>query len=116
MSVFSRPPLCDAELYFTDEEFAFAMAWEMYAPGLGGWTVHREMEDDGADIILVDPPLVYGDGFTLHREAGEVVISWSRGRLRVPSLREALLVICPLSPDGLEKADRLAALPTPSVG
>ncbi len=113
MDTFSRPPLCDVELCFTVKEFAFAMAWEMYAPGLGGWTVHREMEDDGAEFILVDPPLVYGDGFTVHREAGEVVVSWFGGVLRTPTLREALLVICPLSPEGLEAADRLAALPGP---
>ncbi len=113
MSVFSRPRACDDDLRFSKEELAFAMAWEMYAPGLAGWTLHREAEDDGSDIILVDPPLVYGDGFTLHREAGGVVIAWSRGRLRAATLRDALLVVCPLAPDALEAADRLAAVPGP---
>ncbi len=96
---------------FTDREFAFALAWELYAPGLGGWTVQRDEEEDGMGFFLVDPPLVYGDGFVLRRDAQGVSITSPLGSHRAASLRDALLLICPLGSEALDAADRMAALP-----
>lgn len=111
MAALSRDPIRDPTLCFSDEEFCFARNWELYAPGLGGWTVIRDLEDDGAELVLVYPPLSYEEGFTIHRETGTVVITWCGGVVRVGTLREALLRICPLSPEHLRSADAMAALP-----
>lgn len=97
---------------FTEREFAFALAWELYAPGLGGWTVQRDEEEDGTPYLLVDPPLVYGDGFVLRRDAQGVSISSTLGVHRTATLREALLLVCPLATEALDAADRMAALPS----
>lgn len=95
----------------SEADIAFAMAWEVHAPGLGGWTVQVDTDDDGTECLHVDPPLVYGDGFTVWREAEQALISWSSGSLRVGSVRDAMLTICPLSPEALEQAEVLAAAP-----
>lgn len=96
---------------FTAQEFAFALAWEIYAPGLGGWTVQRDSEEDGGDLILVDPPLVYGDGFVVQKNGEGVSITSALGLHRAASLRDGLLLICPLGREALDAADRMAALP-----
>lgn len=107
-----RLPLHTASETFSAQEFAFALAWELYAPGLGGWTVQRDVEEDGTGSILVDPPLVYGDGFVLRRDAEGVCIVSPLGVHRAPTLRDALLLICPLEREALAAADQMAALPT----
>lgn len=110
LTLFRPPP--GGAVGFSAQEFAFALAWEVYAPGLGGWTVERDTEEDGEQAILVDPPLVYGDGFTLRKDAEGIHISSSLGVHRASNLREALLLICPLHREALEAADRMAELPT----
>ncbi|GAC1337549.1 MAG: hypothetical protein NVSMB18_02630 [Acetobacteraceae bacterium] len=90
---------------------SFALAWEIYAPGLGGWTVQVDEDDDGTEYLLVDPPLVYGDGFSVRPDGGDAVIRWTDGMRRVPDLRSAMLLICPLSPDALAAVELLAATP-----
>jgi hypothetical protein len=107
----SRPPLTTEPDGFSAQEFAFALAWELYAPGLGGWTVQRDTEDEGDQIILVDPPLVYGDGFMLRKDAEGVRITSPIGVHRAATLRDALLLICPLGREALDSADQMAALP-----
>ena len=101
------------ERSFSREEIGFALAWEIHAPGLGGWTVTHDEDNDGVEVLLVDPPLVFGDGFELRLEADSVVIVSPIGQHRAPTLREALLLICPLSPVALEQVDCLAAAPEP---
>ncbi len=112
MPTLFRPPSQAGAASFSAQEFAFALAWELYAPGLGGWTVQRDTEDDGDQIILVDPPLVYGDGFALRKDADEVRITSPLGVHRAASLRDALLLICPLGGEALAAADQMAALPS----
>lgn len=98
---------------FSDGDFAFAMAWEVFAPGLGGWTVTRDVDEDETEMMMVDPPLVYGDGFVLRPMANGVQISSPLGVHVTPSLPAALLLICPLPTDALAEVERLAAAPTP---
>ncbi len=100
---------------FSDEDIAFALAWEVYAPGLGGWTVQRDVEEDGTDLVFVDPPLVYGDGFAIRPERDGVRIVSPLGMHRAATLRDALLLICPLGAQALEQADRLARMPSPTL-
>ncbi|HYZ62639.1 MAG TPA: hypothetical protein VE650_09300 [Acetobacteraceae bacterium] len=96
---------------FAPDDLAFARAWEVHAPGLGGWTVQMERDDEWGDSLLVDPPLVYGDGFVVRPEEGGTTVTWAMGARRVASLREAMLLICPLSPDALAAVELLAAAP-----
>jgi hypothetical protein len=94
---------------FSAAELEFALAWAVFAPGLGGWTVQADISEDGAKSLLVDPPLVYGDGFQLWLDGPETVISWSAEERRVATLREAMLLICPLSPEALAAVEALTA-------
>jgi hypothetical protein len=98
---------------FAPEDVAFALAWEVYAPGLGGWTVQMDEDEDGTEFLLVDPPLVYGDGFTVRREGAGASITWAEGAAKAESVRAAMLTICPLSPDALVAVEHLAAAPAP---
>lgn len=96
------------------EDIAFALAWEVYAPGLGGWTVQIDEDDSGSEFLLVDPPLVYGDGFTVRRDPAGASITWPQGAARASSVRDAMLMICPLSADALAATELLAAAPSPA--
>jgi hypothetical protein len=110
LSVVDEPGEWDGAA-FSPAELAFAFAWAVYAPGLLGWTVRADLAEDGTDSFLVDPPLVYGGGFEIRREGRDTVISWSVGERRVTSLRDAMLLICPLSPEALTAVEALAAAP-----
>ena len=113
MSGFSHQSTGDDCRGFSKRDLAFAFAWEIYAPGLSGWNISVDPEEAAADLILVDPPLVYGDGFTVRKSESGVEIKWSGGRESAATLRDALLLICPLAPEALAAADGLAALPEP---
>ncbi len=100
---------------FSTDDIAFALAWEVYAPGLGGWTVERDVEEDGTDLLLVDPPLVYGDGFVVRPGRDGVHVASTLGVHRAATLRDALLLICPLGAEALDKVERLAGMPAPAL-
>ncbi len=100
---------------FAAADIAFALAWEIYAPGLGGWTVHIDLDEGGDEFMLVDPPLVYGDGFVVRLDGNGAVITSPDGLHRAANLREAMLLICPLSPDALQAVEKLALAPAPSL-
>ena len=96
---------------FDPADLAFARAWEVYATGLGGWTVLVDTDENGVQELYVDPPLVYGDGFRIRREGSEVVVHWPSGSIRTSSVRKALLALCELPPDALMAVERLTAAP-----
>ena len=98
---------------FAPEDIAFALAWEVYAPGLGGWTVQIDEDESGSEYLLVDPPLVFGDGFTVRPDPAGATITWHDGTARAANLREAMLKICPLCPDALAAVELLAVAPGP---
>ena len=100
---------------FEASDLAFALAWEVYAPGLGGWTVLVDSDESGEEFLLVDPPLVFGDGFMIRPEGAETVITCPIGTYRAATLREAMLLICPLAPDALDAVEKLAAAPVPVI-
>lgn len=93
---------------FDAAEIAFALAWQHHAPGLGGWSVCVDAGPDGAQEVLVDPPLVFGDGFRVMPDAQGATITWTDGFRRVASLREAMLLICPLSAEALAMIEQQA--------
>jgi hypothetical protein len=96
-------------------EVAFALAWEVHAPGLGGWTVIIDEDEDGSEYLVVDPPLVYGAGFQVRPLGAAAEIIWDQGTLLVENVRAAMLKICPLSPDALAAVEQLADAPTPEI-
>lgn len=115
MSSSSQSTVCLAIQSFSQQDIAFALAWEVHAPGLGGWTVQSDTDEDGTDMLLVDPPLVYGDGFLVRPDGSGVVITSPLGTHRAATLRDALLLICPLGREALESVELLAALPEPAL-
>ncbi len=62
-------------------------------------------------MLLVDPPLVYGDGFTLRSGPRGVVITSPLGTHCAPTLRDALMLICPLGHEQLQAVEQLAGAP-----
>lgn len=100
---------------FASSDVAFALAWEIHAPGLGGWTVMIDEDEDGSEYLVVDPPLVYGAGFMVRPLGAAAEISWEQGTLLVDNVREAMLRICPLSPDALAAVEQLADAPAPGL-
>jgi hypothetical protein len=109
----SRSPVCTATRPLSEQDIAFALAWEVHAPGLGGWTVQIDTDEDGTDMLFIDPPLVYGDGFVVRSDAGGVMVTSPLGIHRAATVRDALLLICPLGHEALDAAERLAAIPEP---
>lgn len=115
MATLSRSTAFAPARPFSEQDIAFALAWEVYAPGLGGWTVQIDTDEDGTDTLLVDPPLVYGDGFVVRLDAGGVLVTSPLGIHRASTVRDALLLICPLSGEALDAVERLAAMPEPAL-
>lgn len=111
----AEPVVSDAAPWFSAQDIAFARAWGVYAPGLGGWTVDCDSDDDRVDSLLIDPPLVYGEGFVVRPDSCGISISSALGDYRAQSLRDALLLICPLAPDDLKAAELLAKTPDPLI-
>ncbi len=114
-SLAAQPTARSGPSRFEPADLAFALAWEVYAPGLGGWSVLVDTDENGGEYLLVDPPLVYGDGFVVCPDDTGTVITCSTGTYRASNLREAMLLICPLSPDALAAVERLAEAPVPAI-
>ena len=111
VSSFSQSVVCAVRQSFSEQDLAFALAWEVHAPGLGGWTVLNDTDEDGTDMLLVDPPLVYGEGFVVRRDSVGVSITSPLGTHRAATLRDALLLICPLGREALDAVELLAMMP-----
>ncbi len=112
---------------FSPEDVRWASAWAEVAPGLGGWGVSfaqdaepgndAEPGESGQVLFAYPPSPMRGLG-TLPREpwaitatAEGVLIGDSDYQdIAAPTLRDALLIVCPLSPDQMAEADALAAL------
>lgn len=118
----SKPPACAV---FPVADLRFALAWSRAAPGLGGWQVTITQISSGEMVDVIPPgaefPVFYILPRTGHVElvrersievgGGQVVVA------RCPTLRDALLLLCPLSQEclaGIEarpREGRAAAMP-----
>ena len=99
---------CAAGTFFTID-LCFALAWSRIAPGLGGWQTVIVQISSGKMIDVI-PPRAEFLVFHLLPRTGHVELVHERsievggGQVLVaccPRLRDALLPLCPLSPDGL---------------
>lgn len=91
---------------FASADVLFAMEWSAVAPGIGGWTVAVDNEQQSR-LISVIPPGAELPTFFLYRKDDVVVVVWRRpygdratmevGRF--PNLRVAVLALCPLHGD-----------------
>jgi len=115
--MFTRPKGDEALLLGPDEaktrfhrsDVLFALEWSALAPGMGGWDVLLDDERE-TYLLSIVPPGGDAASFFLYRKGREVVLRWiapagSTAPLEVgrfPSLRAALLALCPLNDDQMQ--------------
>lgn len=97
---------------FPIEDLRFALAWSRVAPGWGGWQVSVSEMATGEMVEVVPPGAEFPLFYVLPR-AGSVEVIRERvmevggGQVSVamvPTLRDALLLLCPLDADALAQA------------
>ena len=107
----------DAALFSTEKasvfhqaDVLFALEWAAVAPGLGGWNLVLD-DEQNTRLVSVIPPGAENPAFFITRDGSEVTISWLRQKTidgvlvevgRFASLRDAVLTLCPLSDDQKE--------------
>jgi hypothetical protein len=98
---------------FAVSDLCFALAWSRVAPGFGGWQI-AFMQISTGEMIDVVPPGAEFPVFHILPRAGHVELIQERSAeagggqvlvARCPALRDALLLLCPLGPEGLAAAD-----------
>jgi hypothetical protein len=103
-------PVPPAEAVFDQADVLYALEWAAVAPGLGGWTVLLD-DDSETRVVSVIPPGMERPGFAVTRKGREVSLTWLRAAnsgqpdievARPTSLREAMLLLCPLSYERIE--------------
>lgn len=102
---------------FPIADLRFALAWSVAAPGFGGWRVEVVQISSG-EMVDVIPPGAEFPVFSVVPRTAHVEVIWERAAdagggqvivARPSSLREALLLLCPLSADCLADIDRTQA-------
>jgi len=95
---------------FHHAEVLYALEWAAIAPGLGGWNVVLD-DDRQTRLVSVVPPGAEQPAFFINRDGAEVTITWLRQKVvdgalvevgRFPTLRDAVMALCPLSDDQRE--------------
>jgi hypothetical protein len=115
MSATSPATAPDASTSFSVLAHHWAAAWSDTAPGWGGWDVNVDVDEHG-EQITVAPPCSDVACFAIRPGLGDdvemtVMVEGEDGALRsYPTLQDALLEICPLSPAQRTEVDALAAL------
>ena len=96
-------PAPPAQAVFDRADVLYALEWAAVAPGIGGWTVLLDDEDQTREVSVV-PPGMEQPAFCMTRVGRDVSLTWLRlgGRpdfevARPASLREAVHLLCPLS-------------------
>ncbi len=103
---------------FTVEETSLAEAFSVVAPGRGGWRVEicaGKTHEDAAEVIVIYAPrstAIWNPDWNIYAEEDGViltVVGFPPGSdlERFPTLRDALLHLCPLVPEQLAKIDAL---------
>ncbi len=94
-------------------DLQFALAWSQVAPGIGGWRL-TVSEMTSGEMVEVTPPGAEFPTFYILPRAGLVEIIRERamevggGQVRVgsvSSLKDAVLLLCPLSPAVVAQID-----------
>ncbi len=114
------PPAQSGSFPVADLEFSFA--WSAVAPGIDGWRVELVQIASG-EMLDVTPPGAEYPVFSILPRFGHVEVIRERpldfggggGQVpvgRFPSLREAVLALCPLHKDEIAKIDRELSRPS----
>jgi hypothetical protein len=91
---------------FHPSDIEFARGWSAAAPGFGGWTLVLDREDAPQSVSVV-PPGADDPAFVMTRGPRDVRLQRLRPGAEPedigtrPGLREALLMLCPLTEDAL---------------
>ena len=94
-------------------DLAFAMAWSRVAPGIGGWRLAVSEMTSGEIVEIIPPGAKLPVFYVLPRPGGAEII-WDCSTAvendqvslgLVPSLRDAVLLLCPLSLDLLAQIE-----------
>jgi hypothetical protein len=102
-------PAAPAEAVFDRADVLYALEWAAVAPGLGGWTVLLDDELQTREVLVV-PPGMERPAFCMTRAGRDVSLTWLRSAdsqrpdfevARPASLREAVLILCPLSDEAV---------------
>jgi hypothetical protein len=102
-------PAPPVEEVFAYADVLYALEWASLAPGLGGWTVLLDDDHETREILVI-PPGMEQPAFCIYRSGRDVLLSWLRPTdpqrpefevARVASLREAVLLLCPLSEESI---------------
>jgi len=95
-------------------DLRFALAWSAAAPGFGGWRVEVVQISSG-EMVDVVPPGSQFPVFWVVPRIGHVEVVWEKSAeagggqvtvARPSTLRDALLLLCPLSAECLADIDR----------
>ena len=102
---------------FPIADLRFALAWSAAAPGYGGWRIEVVQISSGEMVDIV-PPGAEFPVFCVVPRTGHVEVMWERSAdagggqvtvARPSTLRDALLLLCPLSAERLTDVDRKLA-------
>ncbi|MGI4944347.1 MAG: hypothetical protein ACRYHQ_27950 [Janthinobacterium lividum] len=102
---------------FPIADLQFALAWSDAAPGFGGWRIEVVQISSG-EMVDVVPPGAEFPVFWVVPRTGHVEVMWEHSAeagggqvlvARPSTLRDALLLLCPLSAECLADIDRMLA-------
>jgi hypothetical protein len=102
---------------FPIADLRFALAWSAAAPGFGGWRVEVVQISSG-EMLDVIPPGAQFPVFWVVPRVGHVEVVWEHSAeagggqvtvARPSTLRDALLLLCPLGAECLADIDRTLA-------
>ncbi|HEY0205529.1 MAG TPA: hypothetical protein VGC15_15395 [Acetobacteraceae bacterium] len=102
---------------FPIADLRFALAWSAAAPGYGGWRIEVVQISSG-EMVDVVPPGAQFPVFWVVPRVGHVEVMWEHSAeagggqvtvARPSTLRDALLLLCPLSAECLASLDRKLA-------
>jgi hypothetical protein len=121
----ASPSIPAASTCFSLSQHEWARAWAEVTPGWGGWTVNASINTDdvaGVDTetLFIYPPCADEAAFAILPGLGDtvfldVLFKDDGGSGTYPSIWEALMVICELSPAQRAGVDALAALATDAM-
>ena len=112
--ILNRSISADSCAVFPVAELRFALAWSAVAPGFGGWKVAVTHISSG-EMIDVFPPGAEFPVFCVIPRTGHVDVIRERPAetgggqeivAQPPTLRDALLLLCPLGPGCIAEIDR----------
>ena len=114
MSDLSVRNAANSHAVFPLEDLQFALAWSQVAPGIGGWKLTVSEMTTGEIVEVTPPGAEFPVFYVLPRPNGveiirERVIEVGGGQVPVallPTLRDAVLLLCPLGPEATQHAEQ----------